>query len=76
MTRKKPLDDSSLEQTLEDLTARARAQLGGFEDELLKARNFVKKNPLISMLAVAFAGYLVGRLLKKERVVYVEKSDV
>ncbi|MBS1984505.1 MAG: hypothetical protein JST16_10065 [Bdellovibrionales bacterium] len=72
-TKHKVPHDPSLGEVFEDLTDATRAQLEHFDDELETVRSFVRQNPLLALLGAAAVGFMVSRMLRKERVVYMER---
>ncbi len=72
--RKTPAEEA-LRETIEDLGERTREQLSAFEAEFRQARAFVKRNPVASVLGALALGWVLGRLFRRERVVYVERSE-
>lgn len=77
MTDKKRVSpaEPDLRETIANLGDIARGQLSDFEDEFRRVRKFVEKNPVVAVAGALAIGWVLGRLFRKERVVYVERSE-
>lgn len=67
--------EAQLGEAIEELAKATRAKLSSFEDDMEVARDFIRKNPLVSVLGALALGFLASRMFRKSRVVYLEKPE-